>query len=236
MQAHPFGGGWLEVVVGPMFSGKSEELIRRVTRALIARQAVQVFKPAIDDRYDAIAVASHAGRTLEAEAVDGTDDLRSRLRDGTEVVAIDEAQFFDDGLVELVQDLADDLPRIDAFGSELNQVWTNLITNAVQAMNDRGDLELRTSVPRPGWVRVEVEDHGRGIPPEAAEHLFEARFTTRGGRVEFGLGLGLPISRSIVRRHGGEISFTSEPGRTVFAVDLPRHPPPSSDHPNDPSP
>jgi len=129
-----------------------------------------------------------------------------------------------------------ELPPVTANASQLQQVWTNLITNAVQAMNDRGDLELRTSVPRPGWVRVEVEDHGRGIPPEAAEHLFEARFTTRGGRVEFGLGLGLPISRSIVRRHGGEISFTSEPGRTVFAVDLPRHPPPSSDHPNDPSP
>lgn len=120
MQAHPFGGGWLEVVVGPMFSGKSEELIRRVTRALIAKQAVQVFKPAIDDRYDAIAVASHAGRTLEAEAVDGTDDLRARLRKGTEVVAIDEAQFFGADLVDLVQDLADDGARIIVAGLDLD--------------------------------------------------------------------------------------------------------------------
>lgn len=120
MQAHPFGGGWLEVIVGPMFSGKSEELIRRVTRALIARQSVQVFKPAIDDRYDAIRVASHAGRTLEAEPIDDTANLRSRLRDDTEVVAIDEAQFFDDALCELVQDLADDGLRIVVAGLDLD--------------------------------------------------------------------------------------------------------------------
>lgn len=120
MQAHPFGGGWLEVVAGPMFSGKSEELIRRVTRALIARQSVRVFKPAIDDRYDAIAVASHAGRTLEAEAVDGVDDLRKRLDEAPEVVAIDEAQFFEPELIDLVQDLADAGARIIVAGLDLD--------------------------------------------------------------------------------------------------------------------
>ena len=103
-----------------MFSGKSEELIRRVTRALIARQTVRVFKPAIDDRYDAIAVASHAGRTLEAEAVDGVADLRSRLSEPAEVVAIDEAQFFEPSLVDLVQDLADDGARIIVAGLDLD--------------------------------------------------------------------------------------------------------------------
>ncbi len=108
------------MIVGPMFSGKSEELIRRVTRALIARQAVQVFKPAIDDRYDGIAVASHAGRTLEAEPVDDTTDLRARLRAGTEVVAIDEAQFFDGALPGLVQDLADDGLRIVVAGLDMD--------------------------------------------------------------------------------------------------------------------
>jgi len=120
MQAHPYGGGWLEVVVGPMFSGKSEELIRRVTRALIARQAVQVFKPAIDDRYDAVAVASHAGRTLEAQPVDDSEGLRRQLRGATEVIAIDEAQFFDDMLPDLVQDLADDGKRIIVAGLDLD--------------------------------------------------------------------------------------------------------------------
>lgn len=106
------GGGWVEMIVGPMFSGKSEELIRRVNRCLIARQSVQVFKPALDDRYDATAIASHDGRTLHAAAVDGVADLRKRVLEGIRVVAIDEAQFFDDGLVDLARDLADGGTRV----------------------------------------------------------------------------------------------------------------------------
>ncbi len=120
MQAHPYGGGWLEVISGPMFSGKSEELIRRVTRALIARQSVQVFKPAIDDRYDAVRVASHAGRSLEAIAVDRIDDLKARLDGGSEVVAVDEAQFFGPELADLAQDLADDGGRVVIAGLDLD--------------------------------------------------------------------------------------------------------------------
>ncbi len=115
-----FGGGWIEVVAGPMFSGKSEELIRRVTRAMIARQPVQVFKPLIDDRYDAVAVASHAGRTLRAEAVADPEDLRVRIDPVTRVVAIDEAQFFGDGLVELVVELADRGRRVIVAGLDLD--------------------------------------------------------------------------------------------------------------------
>jgi thymidine kinase len=106
------GGGWVEIIVGPMFSGKSDELIRRVTRCLIARQSVQVFKPSLDDRYAATAIASHDGRTLEAAAVADVADLRSRVLQGIRVVAIDEAQFFDDGIVELVRDLADGGTRV----------------------------------------------------------------------------------------------------------------------------
>jgi thymidine kinase len=115
-----FGGGWIEVIAGPMFSGKSEELIRRVTRATIARQSVQVFKPAIDDRYDRVAVASHAGRTLEAEAVSGVSHVRSLLRDDTRVIAIDEAQFFDEELVPLVLELAERDRRVLVAGLDLD--------------------------------------------------------------------------------------------------------------------
>ncbi|MBW6454422.1 MAG: thymidine kinase [Trueperaceae bacterium] len=115
-----FGGGWIEVVAGPMFSGKSEELIRRVTRAMIARQPVQVFKPLIDDRYDVVAVASHGGRTLRAEAVADADDLRVRIDPITRVVAIDEAQFFGDGLVDLVVELADRGRRVIVAGLDLD--------------------------------------------------------------------------------------------------------------------
>lgn len=115
-----FGGGWIEVVAGPMFSGKSEELIRRVTRAMIARQRVQVFKPAIDDRYDTVAVASHAGRTLEAEAVADAAALRERLDDATQVIAVDEAQFFDTALVPSLLELADASRRVIVAGLDLD--------------------------------------------------------------------------------------------------------------------
>jgi thymidine kinase len=110
--------GSVEVVTGSMFSGKTEELIRRVKRALLARQRVQAFKPRIDDRYDAERIVSHAavvdgavalgsGLTLEAVAVSTSESLEGRVLDDTQVVAIDEAQFFDAGLVEVVQRLAD---------------------------------------------------------------------------------------------------------------------------------
>jgi thymidine kinase len=115
-----FGGGWIEVIAGPMFSGKSEELIRRVTRAMIAKQAVQVFKPLIDDRYDALAVASHAGRTLRAEAVASTADLRVRLDPTTRVIAVDEGQFFDADLVDLALEQADRGRRVIVAGLDLD--------------------------------------------------------------------------------------------------------------------
>lgn len=112
MLGHTFSSGWVEVIAGPMFSGKSEELIRRVTRALIAKQAVQVFKPVIDDRYEALAVASHMGRTLSARPVAGVAELEAALFEETQVVAVDEAQFFELGIVDLVGRLADTGKRV----------------------------------------------------------------------------------------------------------------------------
>ena len=103
-----------------MFSGKSEELIRRVTRALIARQGVQVFKPVIDDRFDKLAVASHAGRTLDAQPVASVAELEAAVLDETRVVAIDEAQFFDGELVGLVGRLADGGKRVILAGLDLD--------------------------------------------------------------------------------------------------------------------
>ncbi len=112
MPFYEFRGGWLELVVGPMFSGKSEELIRRVNRAVIAKQKVQVFKPAIDNRYDAVAIASHNGRTLEAIPIDTVADIKNKIEASSRVVAIDEAQFLDNALIALVQDLADSGKRV----------------------------------------------------------------------------------------------------------------------------
>lgn len=120
MPFYEFGGGWLEVIAGPMFSGKSEEMIRRVTRALIARQPVQVFKPGIDDRYDSVAVASHNGRKLDAVAIADVADLRTRIESKTQVVAIDEGQFLGGDLVELAGDLAEGGKRVLIAGLDLD--------------------------------------------------------------------------------------------------------------------
>jgi thymidine kinase len=99
--------GSLEVVTGSMFSGKTDELIRRLRRATIARQKVQVFKPAIDNRYAVEKVRSHAGNDFDAIPIQCARDILKLLDKDTTVVAIDEAQFFDDELVTIVQGLAD---------------------------------------------------------------------------------------------------------------------------------
>lgn len=98
--------GSVEVICGSMFSGKTDELIRRLRRAVIARQKVQVFKPAIDVRYAVEKVTSHAGNDFDALPVQNAADIRARLEKDVTVVAIDEAQFFDAEIVDLVEELA----------------------------------------------------------------------------------------------------------------------------------
>jgi thymidine kinase len=98
--------GSIEVVTGSMFSGKTDELIRRLRRATIARQKVQVFKPIIDNRYQVDKVTSHAGTDFDAIPVRSSADIAGILDPGTSVVGIDEAQFFDDGIVDIAQSLA----------------------------------------------------------------------------------------------------------------------------------
>jgi thymidine kinase len=98
--------GSLEVICGSMFSGKTDELIRRLRRAVIARQRVQVFKPAIDVRYAVEKVTSHAGGDYAAIPVEKAVDILSRLENEATVIAIDEAQFFDAGIIQVVEQLA----------------------------------------------------------------------------------------------------------------------------------
>ena len=113
-------GGWIEVVTGSMFSGKSEELIRRLRRAIIARLRVQVFKPVLDDRYTAAHVVSHSKWRLEAERVASAAEIQQRLDPRTEVVGIDEAQFFDDELVWVCSHLADLGKRVIVAGLDMD--------------------------------------------------------------------------------------------------------------------
>ena len=109
-------GGWIEIIAGGMFSGKSEELIRRLRRAVIARQRVQVFKPLIDDRFSTDEVVSRDERRLKAAAVATSTELLARVEIGIQVIGIDEIQFFDPGVVDVCMQLADAGIRVIAAG------------------------------------------------------------------------------------------------------------------------
>jgi signal transduction histidine kinase len=129
--------------------------------------------------------------------------------------------------VTVVRDDADDLPLIHAYGGQLNQVWTNLLDNALAAVGDAGTVTVRTRRAGAGVV-VEVADDGPGIPPELQGRVFEPFVTTKPPGE--GTGLGLAITHQIVTEvHGGDISVTSTPGSTSFRVRLPPIPPPRSD-------
>lgn len=121
--------------------------------------------------------------------------------------------------VTVVREYADDLPLIQAYAGELNQVWTNIIDNAIDAMNGEGTLIVRTRKDPP-WVVVEIEDSGPGISEENLSKIFDPFFTTKGPGE--GTGLGLNISRTlIVKKHNGQIAVKSEPGSTCFSIRLP---------------
>jgi signal transduction histidine kinase len=134
-------------------------------------------------------------------------------------------KFKERGNITVVKDFDDSLPTIPAHPAELNQVWTNLIDNAIYAMPDGGTLTVRTS-REDGWVVVEICDTGVGIPEEMQQKIFEPFFTTK--PVGHGTGLGLDISyRVITQRHGGDLRVKSRPGDTRFQVRLPLTEPPS---------
>ena len=109
--------GSIEVITGSMFSGKTDEMIRRLRRATIARQKVQVFKPVIDNRYQVEKVTSHAGTAFDAIPIHNVEDLYSHLDKDTTVVGIDEAQFFEGNVVGIVQQLAERDLRVIVAGS-----------------------------------------------------------------------------------------------------------------------
>jgi signal transduction histidine kinase len=121
--------------------------------------------------------------------------------------------------IEVTRDYQPDLPEIEAWGSELNQVWTNLIDNAADAMDGKGAISIRAERFDADEVRVSICDTGPGIPPDVAAKIFEPFFTTKPPGI--GSGLGLHISHQVVVRHGGRVDLETEPGKTCFIVTLP---------------
>lgn len=116
----PKNHGWIEVIAGPMYSGKSEELIRRVKRAKIAKQKVQVFKPEIDNRYSKNDVVTHEGIKAEAVSVASSAEALAMVEDDCDVIAFDEAQFFDEGIVDVCVKLADMDKRVICAGLDMD--------------------------------------------------------------------------------------------------------------------
>jgi signal transduction histidine kinase len=120
--------------------------------------------------------------------------------------------------IEVVREYRENLPTVQAFAGELNQVWTNIIDNAVDAMDTGGTLTIKTSVER-GMVKVSVIDTGTGIPDDIKNKIFDPFFTTK--PVGKGVGLGLDMVKQIVTKHSGEIKVFSQPGRTEFVLCFP---------------
>jgi signal transduction histidine kinase len=202
--------------------------IREISRAFDASR--------LPDALELVARA-HASAVLLGEIHESTRRIAGLVNalkrhvqlDQAPVQLVDVAEGLDDTLVILrskltnvrvLREYAKDLPRIQGLGSELNQVWTNLVDNAIHAMDRKGTLRLRTFFDDES-VGVEVEDDGPGIPEEIRERIFEPFFTTKGPGG--GMGLGLDMCWNIVvNRHGGSVGVESRPGRTVFRVTLPR--------------
>jgi signal transduction histidine kinase len=126
--------------------------------------------------------------------------------------------------VSIAADLAPDLPMVRALGGELNQVWINLIDNALDAAPVSGHVSVKAARER-DQVVVRVTDDGPGIPPDIQSRVFEPFFTTK--EIGHGTGIGLEIARKIIHRHSGVIDFETAPGRTQFRVALPVTPTPT---------
>jgi signal transduction histidine kinase len=188
-----------------------EDVLTRVSASLLVGRLAKEIEHStarISDLVRAIKEYSHMDQMPEQEVDvhDGLETtlviLRHRLKQG----------------VSIVRDYDRTLPKVCAHPGELNQVWTNLIDNAVDAMNGKGELRIRTARD-PHHVVVDIGDNGPGIPQDVQNRIFEPFFTTKG--VGQGLGLGLDTVYRIVRNHHGEITFKSRPGDTRFILRLP---------------
>jgi signal transduction histidine kinase len=208
--------GWtqekVEPIVAAIAHGHLNVVLQWLAAGLSAQELIdeiQRSSRAISDIVGAVKTHSHLDRTpvQEVDVPESLENtlviLRHKLKNG----------------IEVVRHLEADLPRVEAHAGELNQVWTNLIDNAVQAMDGTGRIELHAR--RLGdMVEVKIVDSGPGIPPEIASRVFDPFFTTKEPGV--GTGLGLHISHNIVvNRHHGRLELESQPGRTTFRVMLP---------------
>ena len=203
--------GQLEEIAQPFPSNALGDILRRVSYTLLVGSLVDQIENSasrISELVKAIKEYSYMDQGLvqEVDLHQGLEStlvmLRHRLKSG----------------IEVIREYDRTLPRICARPSELNQVWTNLIINAIEAMNGKGELRIRTA-REVDFALVEVVDNGSGIAPEIQSRIFDPFFTTK--EVGEGTGLGLDIVHRIVREHSGNVRFESRGGETRFQVRLP---------------
>jgi signal transduction histidine kinase len=203
---------WLEAAVQTLGNNGLSDALNWIANTLLAT----TFLDQIDDATSRISELVSAVK--DYSFVDRSPEQEIDIHDGIEKTLVILGHKLRRG-VEVVRDYDEHLPRVMADGSELNQVWTNLIDNAIDAMDGHGQVHIATQ--RDGaYILVEVSDQGPGIPAEIAPRIFDPFFTTKA--VGAGSGLGLDITRRIVEdRYHGEVTFESSPGATRFLVRLP---------------
>jgi signal transduction histidine kinase len=202
---------WCERAVGVLGEARLEPGLEWVASTLAAAGLLEEVKEStrrISDLVAAVKSYSQLDRATLADT-DVTEGLESTLVMLGHRIPAD---------VTVVRDHEPSLPRVHARAAELNQVWTNLIDNALDAMDGAGTLRVATHADR-GEVVVEIGDTGAGMTPETQQHAFDPFYTTKG--VGQGTGLGLDISRRIITRHRGEIGIETRPDETVLRVRLP---------------
>ena len=204
-----------EGIVETMIAQEDEHLVTSAVAAFQLGSSLRVIQVAAQ-KVATVIRGLRAYSRVDEETVSDVD-----VRTGIEDSLIVHQHEMRDG-IEVVRSF-DDIPPIRARPAELNQVWSNLIRNAVQAMDGRGRLTIAVRAADAG-VEIGVSDTGCGIPPEVCGRIFEPHFSTKRG-TEFGLGLGLAIARSIVDHHGGRIVVDSQPGATTFRIWLPKEAP-----------
>jgi thymidine kinase len=171
------GSGFIEVICGSMFSGKTEELIRRLRRAVIARQAVKVYKPAIDKRYGDEDVVSHSAQRLPSKAITRAEEILADLNDPVQVVGIDEAQFFEPDLVGVCRELANRGKRVIVAGLEqdyLTQPFQTMVLLMVEAEYVTKNLAICVVCGAPAVRNQRTSGKGGQILVGGAE-AYEAR-------------------------------------------------------------
>jgi signal transduction histidine kinase len=211
---------WLDEIAGLLPPDLLPDGLHWVAYALETEQLMMEIEDSTE-RISALVDAAKQYSQLDRAAHQDID-----VRDGLlSTITMMQYKLKQPGNITLVKDFAPDLPIIPAHPAELNQVWTNLIDNAIQAMPGGGTLTVRTAREN-DQVLVEICDTGVGVPPELQQKIFEPFFTTK--PVGEGTGLGLDICyRVVTQRHGGDLRVVSKPGDTRFQVRLPINEPPS---------